>query len=111
MTLVSVTETEVGMSTASDIKWTLDGPSWPQARPVIDVTLEALPIVADDLTADLITELVVTVADLQEELSGVRAVNSAALVQVHAQHREIVRLRQRVAFLLDDRRAERAGAS
>ena len=95
------------MPAASDIRWTLDRAPWLPARPVTEITLEALPIVADDLTAELITTLAMTVADLQEEMNAVRAVNSAAFTHAHEQQREIVRLRQRVAAPLQQRRAEK----
>ena len=62
---------------AADIRWTLAGPDpWPAARrqlELLNLAIEALPAIAADLAADLVTELGLTVADLQEELNAVRA--------------------------------------
>jgi len=100
---------------AADICWALAGPEpWPAARrqlELLNLAIEALPAIADDLAADLITELALTVADLQEEVNAVRAVRSGALLQARELHLEIRRLRQRVGGLLDARREARAAGA
>lgn len=69
-----------------------------------------LPTVEDDLTADLLEHLALTLADRDDEVRAIRAVLSSALVLSHAQQAKIVRLRQRLADLLDERRRERTTA-
>ena len=102
-------ETESGMPAASDIRWVIDAAPWLAARRLIDIAIEALSVVADDLAADVIMALALTVADLNEEMNAVRAVQRVAFGHLHQQHRELLRLRRRLADLLDERHANRVG--
>ena len=80
---------------------------WPTTRPVLELAIEMLPVVADKLTADLVTLLVEALVDVTEEMSAVRAGLSSSLDLLHAQQSEIVRLRERLAGLLDELRRDR----
>ena len=69
-----------------------------------------LPTIGDDLTADLLEHLALMLAHRDDEVRAVRAVLSPALTLTHTQRVENLRLRQRVADLLDARRRERTAA-
>jgi ribosomal protein L14 len=58
----------------------------------------------DDGTAGLVEDLACAIIDREDELRGVHAVLTAALALTHMQYVEIVRLKARVASLLDARR-------
>lgn len=83
---------------------------WPSSRPVLALVVELLPTIEDGLTADLLEHLALALADRDDELRAVRAVLSSSLALSHTQHVEIIRLRQRLADLLDARRRERTAA-
>ena len=83
---------------------------WPSSRPVLALAIELLPTIADDIEADLIETLALTIIDRGDELRAVRAVLSSALALSHTQHVEIIRLRRRLAVLLDARERERTAA-
>ena len=83
---------------------------WLSSRPVLALIVEVLPTVEDDLTADLLEYVALVLVERDDELRAVRAVLSSALTLTHNQHVEILRLRQRVADLLDARRRERMAA-
>jgi hypothetical protein len=82
-------------------------PSTPVLRPATAKTLAAaiaiLPAL-DDGTAGLVEDLACAIIDREDELRGVHAVLTAALALTHMQYVEIVRLKARVASLLDARR-------
>ncbi len=80
---------------------------WPASRSVLALVVEVLPTIEDDLAADLVEHLTLALADRDDELRAVRAVLSSALALSHTQHVEIIRLRRRLANLLDARRRER----
>ena len=80
---------------------------WLSSRPVIELVVEVLPTIEDDLTAELLEHVALALADRDDEVRAIRAVLSSALALSHAQHVEIVPLRQRLANLLDARRRER----
>jgi hypothetical protein len=97
--------------TAADIQWRLAGPSpWPSTQPVLGLAVEALPVVTDNLAADLVEQLALAFTDLQSELRAGRAVVAASLALAHSQHLEIRRLRHRVGALLGERLAARGAA-
>ena len=81
-------------------------PSWLSSRPLLDLVVSVLPLIDDDLAADLLEQLALALVDRDDEVRGVRAVLSSALVLAHAQHVEILRLRRRLVDLLDARRLE-----
>ena len=99
------------MISAIDIRWTLAPAPWPSSSPALALAIELLPIVERDIEADLIEILARTLGDRGEELLAVRSILAAALMRAHAQHIEIVRLRRRLAALLDARRQERTAAA
>jgi hypothetical protein len=78
---------------------------------VLDLTLELLPAMTDDLAADVCEQLSVAILDREEELRAVRSVLSASLAFSHEQHLEIVRLRRRLAELLDAQRRQPKAAA
>src|SRR5437762_192734 len=80
---------------------------WPSSRPVLALVAEVLPTIEDDLTADVLEHLALALADRDDELRAVRAVLSSSLALSHTQHVEIIRLRRRLADLLDAGRRER----
>ena len=84
---------------------------WQSSPPVLALVVEVLPTIEDDLTADLVEYLALSLVDRDDELRAVRAVLSSALVLSYPQHTEIRRLRQRLADLLDARRRERTAAA
>lgn len=84
---------------------------WPSSRPVLALVVELLPAIEDDLTADLVEHLALSLVDRDDELRAVREVLSSALAHLHAQHAEILRLRRRLADLHDERRRERPAAA
>jgi hypothetical protein len=69
---------------------------------VLDVAIEALPAIEDDLGANVIEQMAVTITDLREELAAVRATLSAALTHAQTQHVEIARLRDQHHRLIDE---------
>jgi hypothetical protein len=80
---------------------------WRSSSLVLALAVELLPTIEDDLTADLVEQLVLALVDKDEELAAVRSVISAALEQSHGQHTEIVRLRRRLADSLNANRRDR----
>ena len=85
-------------------------PPWSRSRPVLALAVELLPTVADDLTADLLEEMALTMAHRDEELRAVRMVLSQALERLHRQYVETRRLQRRLAVRLDAERSERGAA-
>ncbi len=83
---------------------------WPPSRPVLDLAIEVLPIVSDDVAADLLEQMAVTVADQRDELRALRATLSRALAHAHQQHLEILRFEQRLGDLRDELRRSRAAS-
>src|SRR5207302_2027141 len=99
------------MPTADEIFGRPLGPvPWPSSRPVLALAVELLPTIADDLTADLVEQLALALADRDDEVRAGRAVLSSALALSQTQQIEIVRLRHRLADLLDAQRRERPAA-
>ena len=112
MTTAETTELVAPDQLGGDIRWTLDGePHGPSSRLVLAFAIELLPIVDDALVADLIEHLALSLVDRDDERRAARAVLSSALGLSNAQHAEIVRLRRRVADLLELRRQERPAAA
>lgn len=93
--------------TAAGTDWQPAAPPWSSSRPIFTLVAEVLPIVEDDLAAELIECLALALADRNDEVQAVRAVLSSVLALSHTQQVEDVRLRRRVAGLLDARRPER----
>ena len=85
-------------------------PSWLSSRPLLDLVVSVLPLIDDDLAADLLEQLALALVDRDDEVRGVRAVLSSALVLAHAQHLENRRLTKRLADLLDAGRRDRVAA-
>ena len=83
---------------------------WLSSRPVIELVVEMLPAIEDDLTADLLAHVALVLADRDDEVRAIRAVLSSALALSQAQHVEILRLKKRLADLLDSGRRERLAA-
>jgi hypothetical protein len=83
---------------------------WPSSRLRLALVVELLPTIEDELTADLLEHLALSLVDRDDELRGVRAVLSSSLALSHTQQLEIVRLRRRLADLLDARRLDRRAA-
>lgn len=101
-----------GMPTAAEIFGPRPVPMlWPSSRDVLALAIELLPTIADDLTADLVEHLALALVDRGQELRAVRAVLSAALTLSNTQHAEIIRLKRRLADLLDARQRERPAAA
>ena len=99
------------MPTADEIFGPRIAPApWPSSRPVLALIVEVLPTIEDDLTADLLEYVALALVDRDDEVRAVRAVLSSGLALSHNQHVEILRLRQRLADLLDARRGERTAA-
>ena len=96
--------------TAADTDWQPAPAPWLSSRPVLALVVEVLPTIDDDLTADLLEYVALALVERDDELRAVRAVLSPALTLAHTQHIEILRLRRRLAHLLDARRRERTAA-
>ena len=96
--------------TAADTNWQPAPALWLSSRPALSLIAEVLPTVEDDLTADLLEYATLALADRDDEVRAIRAVLSSALTLTHTQHVEILRLRRRLADLLDARRRERTAA-
>ena len=96
--------------TASEITWYPALAPWLPSRPVFALVVEVLPTVEDDLTAELLEYVALALADRDDEVRAIQAVLSSALALSHAQQAEIIRLRRRLADLLDARRLERTAA-
>ena len=100
--------TLVKMPTADDIFGQRIAPApWLSSRPVLGLVAEVLPTVEDDLAAELLEHVALALADRDDEVKAIRAVLSSDLALSHTQQAENVRLRRRVAGLLDARRLER----
>lgn len=107
-----VTATDVAavesLPTADELFTRRSAPApWPSSTAVRALGLELLPTIADDLTADLVEHLSLSLVDRGDELRAVRSVLSAALALLHGQHVEIARLRAQHHRLLDEYRALR----
>ncbi len=83
---------------------------WPSSRPVLALVIEVLPAIADDLAADLVAHLALALVERGEQRRALRSMLSASLATQHEQDVEIVRLRARLAVLLDERRDARRAA-
>ena len=83
---------------------------WRSSRQFLALVVEVLPLIEDDLMADLLEQLALALGDRDDEVRAVRGVLSSALALSHSQHVEINRLRRRLADLLDARRRERSAA-
>ena len=83
---------------------------WLPSRPALTLIVEVLPTVEDDLIADLLKYVALALADRDDEVRAIRAVLSPALTLTHTQQATIVRLRRRLADLLDAQRRERTAA-
>ena len=83
---------------------------WLSSRPVLALVVEVLPTIEDNLTADLVEHLALALAGRDDEVRAIRAVLSSTLTLTHTQQAKIVRLRRRLADLLDARRRERTAA-
>jgi hypothetical protein len=80
---------------------------WPSWQPLVALVSELLPTIEDLLILDLVECLGLALVERDEEVHAVRAVLSLALAESHIQYEEILRLRRRLADLLDARRRER----
>ena len=96
--------------TAADTDWQPDPAPWLSSRPVLALIVEVLPTIEDNLTADLLEYVALALVDRDDEVRAVRAVLSSALALSHGQQATIVRMRRRLADLLDARRLERTTA-
>ena len=83
---------------------------WRSSRDAIELVVEVLPTIEDGLTADLLECVALTLAERDDEVRAVRAVQSSTLALLHTQQAENVRLRQRNRELLDARRLVRTAA-
>ena len=83
---------------------------WLSSRPVIELVVEMLPAIEDDLTAELLEHVALVLADRDDEVRAIRAVLSSALALSHTQQVEILRLKKRLADLIDAGRRERVAA-
>ena len=103
--------TAAPMPTADDIfGQQFAPPPWLSSRPLLDLVVSVLPLSEDDLAADLLEQVALALVDRDDEVRGVRAVLSSALVLAHAQHLENRRLTKRLADLLDAGRRDRVAA-
>ena len=80
---------------------------WLSSRPVIDLVVEILPTIKDDLAAELIEHLALTLVDRDDQLRAILAVLSSTFSLLHLEQAENVRLRRRNRDLRDARRLER----
>ena len=78
----------------------------PSLSAVLAIGIELLPTIEDGLLADLVEHLLFALVERDETLLAVRSVLSNALKHAHGLHEENVRLRRRLAELLDARRGE-----
>ena len=80
----------------------------PAPRPACQLALvvEAIHAVEDPLAVDVLEALGLALVDRGDELSAVRAALSAVLDHSHRQHVETLRLRTRLADLLNSRRCD-----
>ena len=81
-------------------------PSKPSSNAVLAIGIELLPTIEDGLMSDLVEHLLFALVERDETLLAVRSVLSNALKHAHGLHDENVRLRRRLAELLDARRGE-----
>ena len=70
------------------IPLTLGSAPWPSSRPLMALIVEVLPVIEDDLAADLIEHLALAIIDRDDELRAVRSIQSAVLAHSHAQDAE-----------------------
>jgi hypothetical protein len=73
---------------------------------VLAVAGKVLPVVADDIAADVIEQLALALVDRDEQLKSLSTVLSVALELLHVSETQTARLRKRVAELLQTRRRE-----
>lgn len=83
---------------------------WLAVGPSVELVVAILPTVEDDLAADVVEHLGLELVDRVEEVRALRAVLSAALALARALDVENLRLKTRVADLLDAGRRNRVAA-
>lgn len=102
--MTSTVDAEYGAVPATEIFGRTAAPvPWPATTATLAAAIKLLPTL-DDVAAGLVEDLAGAIIDRDDELRGVRAVMSPALTLLHEQHNEILRLKRRLAELLDERR-------
>ena len=77
-------------------------PSWgPSSARLLAVVVELLPKIDDDLLADLIEQLAVTLVARDERVRAIREVESVTLDELHRTQRENRHLHNRVIELVE----------
>ena len=79
------------------ICWDLAPAPWPSSALVLARVVELLPTIDDALILDLVEQLAFAVVERDEESEALRAVQSAALENLHRSCQENERLRRRLA--------------
>lgn len=95
------------MFTSADVNWRLKAAPGRSSRPICTLVVEVLPTIKDDLAIDLLEYVALALAVRDDEIRAIRAVLSSTLALSHSQQAEVVRLRRRLADLLETRRLER----
>ena len=80
-----------------EICWDLSPAPWPSSALVLARAVELLPTIDDGAILDLVEQLALAVVQGDEESEALRAVQSAALENLHRSCQENKRLRQRLA--------------
>ena len=91
---------------ADQVRWDLAPTPCLSSGPVLAVAGNVLPVVADDIAADVIEQLALALVDRDEQLKSLSTVLSVALELLHVSETQTARLRKRVAELLQTRRRE-----
>ena len=83
------------------------GPVWPSTDDALDAALALLPTVDDDVTSAVVEALTVALVELHERVDATRTAYTTALALLHNEQREVRRLRNRLAEVLDGQRQVR----
>ena len=90
--------------TADQVRWDLTPAPWRSSDSLLSLAVKLLPGTDDKPTAVLVEELAILVTERDEQVTAMRSVQSAAFEELHNLRGEIVRLRDRLIELREERR-------
>ena len=104
-TTVSPSKESTPRLTAGCINWTpAPGPYWPSSDDVIAAAIALLPTIDDEITAEVVEALALSLIDSREEANAIRRTQAVVLDLLHQAGREGRRLKARLAELLGKQR-------
>ena len=78
--------------TADQVCWELPPAPWPSSDSLLALVVELLPMIEDEVEADLVQRLGLALVERDEQVAAMRLVLSVALAALNDSHREKDRL-------------------